>query len=499
MQQPRLLYFGLIALTLALGVAIGTVVSERATATQEGPAPLVIPEPVALSNGFAAIAEVLGPAVVNIEVETEVENNISDQLYDFFGGNPFGLNPDIPTDPADLIPRQSTGSGFIVDADGYIITNNHVIDNALSIVVQRPDGSEYEATVVGTDEETDLAVIKIEADGLPTVPMGNSDAASIGDWVLALGSPFGYEQTLTAGIISAKGRDAGGQPFQRFIQTDAAINPGNSGGPLVNMAGEVIGVNTAIVSGTRQFSGIGFAMPSNLVVDVYNQIVATGSVRRGFIGISMPQGADASLAFGLEEGVVVDGVTLGGPSDQAGMQVGDVIVDVNGNPTPDNTALLLAVASQTVGDTIPLRVIREGEELTLNVRVADRAEGLAARFDREPPPTRDGGVEIVPTRLGVRVAPVTPQLRSLLGIGDLEGVMVVSAEPGGVADEAGLRRNMVISEFVAAGRRFDIGSVDDLTLAAQTLESGMTVAFRVHFPSEQDNTPVQTYLPATIP
>ena len=497
MQQPRLLYFGLIALTLAMGVAIGTVVSERATATQEGPAPLVIPDPVALSNGFAAIAEVLGPAVVNIEVETEVENDISDQLFDFFGGNPFGLNPDIP-DP-ETTPRQSTGSGFIVDADGYIITNNHVIDNALSIVVQRPDGSEYEATVVGTDEETDLAVIKIEADGLPTVPMGNSDAASIGDWVLALGSPFGYEQSLTAGIISAKGRDAGRQPFQRFIQTDAAINPGNSGGPLVNMAGEVIGVNTAIVSGTRQFSGIGFAMPSNVVVDVYNQIVATGSVRRGFIGISMNPGVDASLAFGVEEGVVVDEVTLGGPSDQAGMQVGDVIVDVNGNPTPDNTALLLAVASQTVGDTIPLRVMREGEELTLNVRVADRAEGLAARFDREPSPAPDRGVDIVPTRLGVRVAPVTSQLRSLLGIGDLEGVMVVSAEPGSVADQAGLRRNMVISEFVADGRRFEISSVDDFSLAAQSLESGMIVAFRVHTLREQDNTLVQTYLPATIP
>ena len=497
MQQPRLLYFGLIALTLAMGVAIGTVVSERATATQEGPAPLAIPDPVALSNGFAAIAEVLGPAVVNIEVEREAENVFSEQLFDFFGGNPFGIDPDIPE--PETTPRQSTGSGFIVDAGGYIITNNHVIDDALSIVIQQSDGNEYEATVVGTDEDTDLAVIKIEADGLPTVPMGNSDAASIGDWVLALGSPFGYEQTLTAGIISAKGRDAGGLPFQRFIQTDAAINPGNSGGPLVNMAGEVIGVNTAIVSGTRQFSGIGFAMPSNLVVDVYNQIVATGSVRRGFIGISMNQEDDSLLAFGLEEGVVVDEVTLGGPSDQAGMQVGDVIVDVNGNPTPDNTALLLAVASQTVGDTIPLRIMREGEELTLNVRVADRAEGLAARFDREPPPARDGGGEIVPTRLGVRVAPVTPQLRSLLGIGDLEGVMVVSAEPGGVADDAGLRRNMVISEFVADGRRFDIGSVDDFTLAAQTLESGMTVAFRVHFLSEQDNTPVQTYLPATIP
>ena len=482
-MKRRGIFSVLIVLTLALGVAIGTVVSERASATQDGPAQLQIPSPVELSNGFGAIAEALGPAVVNIEVVASRSVGTSaqdffDQFEDFFG-DPFGLRPDVPEPPdPPSIPRQSTGSGFIVDPEGYVVTNNHVIEDAEEIIVQMAGGDEYEAEVIGTDPETDLAVIKIEADGLPTARLGNSDAANIGDWVLALGSPFGFEQTLTAGIISAKGRDAPGSQFQSFIQTDAAINPGNSGGPLVNMAGEVIGVNTAIVSDTRVFAGIGFAMPSNVVTDVYNQIVTSGRVTRGWIGIGYRDDAALLEGVGFEpgEGVFVAQVFEGGPAEEAGFEYGDVIVGIDGQAVGTGDILLETVVAREVGSVVPFTVIRGDEELTLEVIIADRAESQPTELtDNAIPRPRRG--EDAESRLGIRVQELTPQIRTLRP--DLEGVLIGSVESGSVADEADLVRGFIITRVNVGRQRFEVIDVASFREAEAAMSSGDRIALRI--------------------
>jgi serine protease Do len=499
MERRRILYSGFIVITLALGIAIGTVVSERVSATQQ-PNTLTVPDPVELSNGFASIANQVGPAVVNIDVESTRENPgvaVPDQFRDFFDF--FG---DQAPQPEQNRPVQSLGSGFIVDAAGYILTNNHVIDGADAITIRLSDDSEYEGTVIGVDRETDLAVIKIDAGrDLPIARMGNSDATTPGDWVLALGSPFGFAQTLTAGIISAKGRDVpGGEQFQHFIQTDAAINPGNSGGPLVNMAGEVIGINTAIISNTRQFAGLGFALPSNVAIDVYNQIAIGGRVTRGSIGISYNGNPDPALisAFGLDHGVVVQAVTSGGPAEAAGFQPSDVITEIAGELVVDGDSLLSIVASQEVGDTVPISVYRAGEELTLNVTIADREELIFGSQRAAAVPSRsDGGS--TETQLGVSVQGITPQARSLPGGQNLRGVMIESVEAGSEADEAGLARGMIISRIVAGRQNIEIASVADFTGALRDLESGTTIAFMVMIRNSQTNEFVNQFLPMTVP
>jgi len=296
MTKTRLLYLTLIIATLTIGVVIGTIVSGGVKAGEQKAQPLVIPDPVQISNAFSQIAANLAPAVVNISTEAAPENtnptrNRNDRNnrnqdprsidpFDFF--NFFGA-PDAPDRNE---KTRSLGTGFIVDKAGFILTNRHVVDKATKITVRLEDKSEYQAKIIGSDEETDLAVVKIEAGrDLPVAKMGNSDAVKVGDYVLAIGSPFTLDHTVTHGIISAKGRDSlpggGGNAFQSFLQTDAPINPGNSGGPLVSMAGEVIGINTAIISDTRQSAGLGFAMPSNSAVKVYNQLVQSGKVTRG--------------------------------------------------------------------------------------------------------------------------------------------------------------------------------------------------------------------------
>ena len=503
MAKRRMLYTGLVAVTLAMGMAIGTIVSERATATQDV-AQLTVPDPVQLSNVFARVAEQVGPAVVNIDVTSQTEAlSLQDpfsELFPFFG-NP----PDLPGGEQEVF---STGSGFIVDPAGYILTNNHVIDNATAITVQLDDESEFEAEVVGIDTETDLAVIKIDAGrDLPVARMGNSDSANPGDWVLALGSPFGFARTLTAGIISAKGRrpeEVGGgtQAFQRFIQTDAAINPGNSGGPLVNMAGEVIGVNTAIISNTRQFSGVGFALPSNTAVDVYNQLVSQGRVSRGFIGITMRVDPGAIEAFGVDRGVLVDQVEPNGPSDLAGIRAGDVITTIAGMAVVDSTSLLDAVASQTVGDSVPIRVVRAGEEMTFNVEIADRETSLAARNNREPGPRFGQPNGDSQEEIGLRVREIPEQVRRLPGGRDINGVVVLQIAPDSLGDRAGLTTDMIIDRIVISGEYHEIASVDDFRNAAGAVgraQSGTPIAFGVWILDQQDGRFNHTHLPVRIP
>ena len=359
LRTQKLLSFTLLLFTLCLGIVIGTLVSSGVKAARDssqapGATPLVIPNPVELSNAFTEIAKQVEPSVVNISVTYPVrttrrtrrqmtptpddnENGGGmDELFRRFI-NPFGgENPEMQGE------GKALGSGVVVDAAGYILTNNHVVDKAARLQVKFPgDATLYDAKTIGTDAPSDLAVIRVETKrNLKPVKIGNSDAVQVGDWAMAIGSPFGFDATVTAGIISAKERtmnDESSTQFQHFLQTDAAINPGNSGGPLLNMRGEVIGINTAIASRTGGYQGIGFALPINAAAGVYNEIIKNGKVTRGSIGISFdssdqPDTLAAIKASGATEGVFVEAITPGGPAEKAGLREGDVIVGINGKP-----------------------------------------------------------------------------------------------------------------------------------------------------------------------
>ena len=516
MSKKRLLYLTLIVATLTIGVVIGTIVSGGVKAGEQKAQALVIPDPVSLSNAFSQIAANLDPAVVNISTEAAPErptrsrgngnrNQQQDPLNDFF--NFFGA-PDQP-DPNEK--TRSLGTGFIVDRAGYILTNHHVVDKATKITVRLEDKTEFTAKLIGSDEDTDLAVIKIEAGrDLPVAKFGNSDAVKVGDWVLAIGSPFSLDHTVTHGIISAKGRDqlpgSETKGFQPFLQTDAAINPGNSGGPLVNMAGEVIGINTAIISETRQSAGLGFALPSNVAVKVYNQLVQGGKVTRGGIGISYNPTQDPKVcrAFGLSGdcGVVVMSVTAGGPAAKAGIRENDVITEIDGIKTPNGSALLNVVADTAVGKSIRVKVNRDGKEMTFPVTIVDRQEILADNSTN-----RGGGGggdnpgdqgQSSQAKLGMRVQAITPDMVRTLRLNSPDGVYVSAVDQDSAAEDAGIIRGTIITRIIAGTQRFDIHNLDDFNRAERLLKSGMDVAFNV-LQKDQSGTYRATLLAVTIP
>ncbi|HYR91655.1 MAG TPA: Do family serine endopeptidase [Terriglobia bacterium] len=509
MTQKRLLYLTLIIATLTIGVVIGTIVSGgvKATGELQKSAALVIPDPVSLSNAFSQIAANLDPAVVNINTEATVEtpvrgrNNQRDRnnvdpfdLFDFFGGT-----PDAPDRKA-----RNLGTGFVVDKAGYILTNHHVVDKATKIMVRLDDKSEHQAKLIGSDSETDLAVIKIDVNrDLPVARLGNSDAVKVGDWVLAIGSPFSLDHTVTAGIISAKGRQniAGtSNQFQSFLQTDAAINPGNSGGPLVNMAGEVIGINTAIISETRQSAGLGFALPSNTAAKVYNQIVMSGKVTRGGIGVGYNEDPALCRAFGLKSdcGVVVQNVLEGGPAAKAGIQPGDVITEINGTKITGGTVLLDVVANASVGSTLRAKINREGKEQTVSIAVVDRAEVVSGRATNEVPDNNDQS-ETAQERLGIRVQPITPELARQLRLDSAEGVIISSVDSGSIGEDAGLAPRMIITRIIAGNQKVDIRNVDDFRRAERLLKSGTDVAFMIMQRNPTTNRYQSGFLAVTIP
>jgi serine protease Do len=452
------------------------------------PVALTVPSPVPLANNpFTKIAKEAEPSVVQI-VSTIQEKRGNTRW--FFNGqpgngdNPFGdMNPFgnmMPNMPQEPRRAMGLGSGFVVDRNGYILTNNHVVENATRIQVTLPgDHTKYTAKLIGTDPELDLAVLKIDAGrALTPLPIGNSDAIEVGDWAVAIGSPFGLDQSMTAGIISAKGRDLGesGHQLQRFLQTDAAINRGNSGGPLLNINGQVVGINTMIVSGSGNFEGIGFALPSNLAVNSYNQIVKNGKVSRGAIGIQFAREENAALlkAYGASSGVFVQSVTDGGPASKAGMQASDIIVGINGQPLKDGDQLVDMISAAQPGSTVNLKVLRNGKPLEVSVKIGDRANIVAENGSPESREGEPGQGETTHARLGVNVQNLTSSDREQMGL-KAGGVVIASVEPGSFAEDIGLQKGDVLMEI----NRQHVTSAADVRNIMQSAKPGEAMAFKL--------------------
>lgn len=507
MKRRKLLFFSLILATLAIGVVIGTVINRSVNADKPGAisgvTAIAIPSPTQLSSEFSKIAKLVEPAVVNINTTTIIKSQSRDRRRSPYGNpqeDPFDLFERFFGGPLDGPRRdmktRALGSGFIVDKAGYVITNFHVVEKADTINVSLASGEEYKAKVIGKDEGTDIAVLKIDGKkDLPVASMGNSDGMVPGDWVLAIGSPFGLEQTLTAGIISATGRS--GSRFQRFLQTDAAINTGNSGGPLVNMKGEVIGVNTAILTPSGGSAGIGFALPSNSAANVYNQLVKTGKVTRGAIGIQMQtEVSSATLrAMGAADGkgVVVSRVTPpDGPAAKAGLKQGDVIREIDGKKLGDSLELSSVVAELAPGKTVTLKYLRDGKEQTAQLMIDDRAKIIP----REPgETTEEAEPEPSSIKLGITVQSLTPQQARDYEVKSDEGVIVTNVQVGSVADDAGLRPRDVILQI----NKVPISGPETLRDITARLKSNTEVLFLIKRFDPQEREVGTLYLAATIP
>lgn len=394
--------------------------------------------------GFSELARQAKPGVVNIQTEKTIEGG--GRVYKHFFGQPFGGNRDPFEDFFSPFMNQgpqsrkesSLGSGFIISNDGYIVTNNHVIKDADQIKVILHDNKEYEGKIVGTDPMTDLALIKIDAKDLVPLKFGSSSETPVGSWVVAIGSPFGLEQTVTAGIISAKGRIIGSGPYDDFIQTDASINPGNSGGPLLNLKGEVIGINTAIV---RSGQGIGFAIPSDMATGIIDQLTQQKTVSRGWMGVAI-QNVTEQLAkyYGIKEtkGVYVAKVYEGDPADKAGIKVGDVIYLINDKKIDSSRDLTLTIASSSVGETVNVKLIRDGKEKTVKVK-------LSKRPDQDPDTiASNDGYDI----FGFRLKQVDANIAGKLGYPEnIKGLIVVDVESGSSASNSIVRQGDLLMEI----------------------------------------------------
>src|SRR6202790_3975832 len=501
-----------VALTLLVGIMIGSVVPGRVSAVKNttfagtNATPLAVPDPIPSSNSFSGIVNLVEPAVVNIATTQVLEYHApsarrrraqpaepgdqDDPMQDFFDKFFDGQKEG----PAQA--ERSLGSGVIVDKHGYILTNNHVVDQATKVQVQlNGETARYTAKVVGVDEDTDLAVLKIDAGrDLPTARLGNSDGVQVGDWVLAIGSPFGLQATVTAGIISAKDRGGIGHQFQRFIQTDAAINPGNSGGPLVDLAGEVIGINTAIITGSRGYEGVGFALPSTTAINVYNQIISQGRVTRGSIGVSFQEelGTNAITlkSLGAQNGVVIESVEPGSPAEKAGLKGGDVITAINGKPVKSGNDLVNPIAQAPIGSKVKLNYIRDRAQKETSAEVGDRTRvfpNTAGRFGRQPG-------ETAPPEFGLHVEELTPDRGRRIGLEGQKGVVVTNVDPASFAEDLNFGRDDVIVEV----NRENVSSVDEYRKAISKLKAGDSVVFKVL--RKQDSDRIHTvFLPGVVP
>jgi serine protease Do len=518
-RRAHLFSIKLTVFALASGILLGTlfttgVRAARGQAAAPDATPLVIPPVKPLTNDFVKIAKMLEPSVVFITTDTKPDRRISqrrrpqqqdddqdgaDMLHRFFG-MPL---PDMPQQRR----RVGSGSGFIVDRNGYILTNLHVVDEADEIKVKvQGDDTEYKARLIGSDFETDVAVLKIDAKRpLPPVKIANSDSVQVGDWAIAIGAPFGLEASVTAGIVSATGRDINTQQFQRFIQTDAAINPGNSGGPLVNYNGEVIGMNTMIATSSGGYQGIGFALPINMAAKDYNQIIQNGRVSRGSIGVEFPNSPKPEMmkALGFDHGVIVMKVTEGGPAAKAGLKPDDVLLALNGKPIKNGDDLVNRISEMPAGTQVSITIDRNKQRFDKQVTVEDRYKVFKddPRFARTRPEMTDPNArgEETTAKFGVGIRAVTAAERKDMGISEPGGVMITAVEEGSFAEEIGLRENDVIVSI----NRQAVSSFDDVKRIQATLKPGAPVAFRVYRPAQGaqrgQTTWASLYVSGTLP
>ena len=490
-RGERFFILGLLALALSIGIGIGTIITRPANADRR--ISLVdskggINDP----SMFSRVANVIHVSVVNITSVEDPGGRGGDGI--FSSGR-----------------RTGTGSGVILDKEGYILTNNHVVEGANKITVRLYDDTSFKGTVIGTDPDADLAVVKIDPHGreLIAAKMGDSDKLQVGDWVLAIGSPFGLAQTVTQGIISAKERvTEAGSALQQFLQTDAAINPGNSGGPLVNLNGEVVGINTQIATRTGTYNGIGFALPSSTAVDVYNQLVNGGQVHRGYLGI-LPARVPAQMAkqnnIPEGEGALVNDVSPDdGPAAKAGVKSGDIILEFNGNKIKDDRDLVRRVSGAPVGTNAVLKFVRDGQVHTVNIKLAERPPTQSSRLTprdqgdddlEKVPPTAPGGGS-----LGVEVETFTARNAEKLGMKPMPGVLITNVIEGSVAEDAGLRRNYIILQV----NKTTVTTADEYNKVMKSFKSGDEVILQVARRTQTgdrlaDETLRRIFIPITIP
>ena len=455
------------ACCLCLGIAVGAVIRGNAGATDNRLTISSSAVPTdALSATFARVAAQVEPCVVNIKVSDNEDRTLA---------------------------REGTGSGVIVNSQGFILTNQHVVQNATKIKVKLFDNSEHMATIIGQDAETDLAVIKIEpTSALPVAKIGDSERLSVGEWVLAIGSPLGLEQTVTAGIVSAKDRVAehNQSAFQQFIQTDAAINPGNSGGPLVNLAGEVVGINTQIVTNTKLFSGIGLAMPSSTAVDAYNQLVAYGRVRRAFLGIT-PKDLTPPIVrvnkMADSYGVLVEKTTDEiSPAFRAGLTGGDVIISVNNRKVKNFRELIRTIAALPIGSTATITYLRGGKQMNAQVKLEERQNELDRRMEIEPKlfdPRNPKGLPIekpvlsqkFPPMLGLTVKFLNDEIAKQRAFDSMRGAYVTAVEPRSIAQNSGIQVDDAILEI----NYTPVRSLEDYQRLTKNLNSGSDVVMKI--------------------
>jgi len=427
---------------IGIGVFLAAGLDFTKNTSASNPSPtFMVPE------SFTEVANAVSPAVVNIRAEKVIKgggpvfrhfqspHGEGDPFQDFFERF-FGNRP-----PREFKER-SLGSGFFIDQEGHIVTNNHVVEDADKIKVKLKNGKEYDAEIVGRDPKTDIALVKVEGlRDIHAIELGDSDALKIGEWVVAIGSPFGLEHTVTAGIVSAKGRVIGSGPYDDFIQTDASINPGNSGGPLVNLKGRVVGINTAIFSRTGGNVGIGFAIPASLAQDIIGQLMESGSVTRGWLGVSI-QDLSPELAdyYGVKDGkgALVGEVFEGDPADKAGIQAKDVIIEVDGEDIENSRDLSRTIAQVPVGKKVDIKVFRGGKEQTFTVHIVKRTDEKETVAMKEQREEKD---------LGMSVSPLTPEIARQFDLSETEGVVVVAVEEDGPAYQAEVQEGDLILEI----------------------------------------------------